>query len=404
MKKWKMRLCALSMTAAMSLSALGLSTPAPWADAEVNAAAQLQLIPYELLDDYDSPTSRGEFCKLVVQLLCEYTNKNVDDLADYLFPNGYDTKPFTDTSDKFVALCAAAGIVDGRENNLFDPDSSIQREEAAKMLALCASVMSDDTDLGDGASFSDAALINDWARPFVRYVSAAGIMNGRDENKFDPRGFYSRQESILTFYRLYLMEMSSVRQMLRSCGYPYLNFGANAYTIYELANGGATAALVDAYHTAHLTQNGTSVFALNPTQLAAIKYAGSGPYDVPTLSVEVKKVAQDTAVDVITSGIIEVGVTVPEEITEDLYLKVTQDGVTYGNWIPVHASLTEDDAMRAAFTELLGQGVRVGTAELFNDLFYWNGGRIDFTRPVTITVFSGDGMGFVEHFDYNFVS
>ena len=134
-------LSAVTLTGALGLPAAALSTPAPWAEPEVTAAAQLQLVPYELLDEYDAPTTRAEFCKLVVKLLCEYTNRNEDSLADYLFPNGYDKTPFPDTSDKYVALCAAAGIVGGREEGGFDPEASIQRQEAAKMLSLCASVM-----------------------------------------------------------------------------------------------------------------------------------------------------------------------------------------------------------------------------------------------------------------------
>ena len=43
------------------------------------------------------------------------------------------------------------------------------------MLSLCASVMNTPEEV-EGSSFSDAALIADWARPFVDYVSGVGMM------------------------------------------------------------------------------------------------------------------------------------------------------------------------------------------------------------------------------------
>lgn len=370
-------LSAVTLTGALGLPAAALSTPAPWAEPEVTAAAQLQLVPYELLDEYDAPTTRAEFCKLVVKLLCEYTNRNEDSLADYLFPNGYDKTPFPDTSDKYVALCAAAGIVGGREEGGFDPEASIQRQEAAKMLSLCASVMNTPEEV-EGSSFSDAALIADWARPFVDYVSGVGMMNGRDENNFDPRGNYSRQESILTFYRLFLMEKSDIRQPLRESAYPYLNFGADAYEICTLANGGAAAILTDALQNGVSENGGAQLFPLSPTQMAALRLTGNA-YDVENLSVEQKKAVQKRALDFITGGVFQVGLAVPADVQGTLYLRVTQSGQDLCNWVP----LARQSGAESAFG-----GSAVYTAELFDDLFYLRGAGVDYSQPIEIILFN----------------
>jgi PelA/Pel-15E family pectate lyase len=53
------------------------------------------------------------------------------------------------------------------------------------------------------ATFTDRTSIADWALGSVGLVQRAGIMSGVGDNRFDPRGSYTREQSIATVMRVY---------------------------------------------------------------------------------------------------------------------------------------------------------------------------------------------------------
>ena len=54
-------------------------------------------------------------------------------------------------------------------------------------------------------AFADSGSVAVWARDYVAFVSAAGIMNGVGGNRFDPFGLYTREQAYLTMQRIYAM-------------------------------------------------------------------------------------------------------------------------------------------------------------------------------------------------------
>ena len=58
-----------------------------------------------------------------------------------------------------------------------------------------------------GVDFEDTnapgVAADSWTKESINYVSALGIMSGVGNIKFDPNGFYTCEQTILTVLRLY---------------------------------------------------------------------------------------------------------------------------------------------------------------------------------------------------------
>lgn len=188
-----------------------------WAIQEIDKAIDSQLLPASLQSGYTDNITRQEFCQLVMTLIARSHNKGLDEYLNETLAADL-TSPFPDTSDRAVIAAQRAQIVSGRSGLMegkFDPDGSITRQEAAKMLAMTAKSLNRDISAQSGAAFSDSAKIADWAKDFVNYVStvkdpATGkvVMGGKDVSGqdvpiFDPEGAYTREQAALTVYRLY---------------------------------------------------------------------------------------------------------------------------------------------------------------------------------------------------------
>lgn len=113
---------------------------------------------------------------------------------------------FTDVSataadSAYIAWAAENGIVNGKGNNLFAPDASITREEMAAMLYRYMQ-FTGKTASGQSVSFADESTISSWAKDAVDTVSAAGLIEGKSNNKFDPSNTATRAEYATILSRL----------------------------------------------------------------------------------------------------------------------------------------------------------------------------------------------------------
>ena len=131
--------------------------------------------------------------------------QEMDDFDSALYQTGitYDQAraALTDTWDIDVINCYRFGIVDGVGNNKFGPNESLTREQAAKILMGAANKIN----LPGGESsnvWADASQISSWAHEGINYVVGAGIMNGTGNNQFDPQGMFTREQAIITVYRM----------------------------------------------------------------------------------------------------------------------------------------------------------------------------------------------------------
>ncbi|WP_010276914.1 S-layer homology domain-containing protein [Paenibacillus senegalensis] len=89
-----------------------------------------------------------------------------------------------------IETAAAHGIIDGRAPGEFVPQAPVTRAEFAKMIVL---VFGLEELASSSASFVDVND-SDWFQPYVAAASAAGIVNGRAEGRFEPNAHVTRAE------------------------------------------------------------------------------------------------------------------------------------------------------------------------------------------------------------------
>ena len=99
---------------------------------------------------------------------------------------------FTDAKDvkytEAVDVVAACGIINGFEDGSFDPDGTLTREQAAKIVAyMRLGAKNADALKASSAPFEDVAA-NRWSAGYIAYCVNEGIINGRSDKIFDPTG------------------------------------------------------------------------------------------------------------------------------------------------------------------------------------------------------------------------
>lgn len=101
-----------------------------------------------------------------------------------------------------VAAAAEAGIVQGKNNNVFEPDSLITREEMVVMMMRAYSLKSGGVSTVLSGSFSDESEIALWALEYVTKAKGLNLVQGRSAGMFEPKGIASRAEAAQLIYNL----------------------------------------------------------------------------------------------------------------------------------------------------------------------------------------------------------
>lgn len=115
-------------------------------------------------------------------------------------PDSYKTVKFTDVKADayyapYVNWAAQNGIVEGVTATTFAPDTNINREQMAVIMANYAKKLGYDLPKTlQAVTFADNAQISSWAKNAVRAMQQAGILAGKNGNKFDPKGTATRAE------------------------------------------------------------------------------------------------------------------------------------------------------------------------------------------------------------------
>ena len=115
-------------------------------------------------------------------------------------PDSYQTGKFTDVKADayyapYVNWAAQNGIVDGVTATTFAPDTNINREQMAVIMANYAKKLGYDLPKTlQAVTFADNAQISSWAKDAVKSMQQAGILAGKANNRFDPKGTATRAE------------------------------------------------------------------------------------------------------------------------------------------------------------------------------------------------------------------
>ncbi len=104
---------------------------------------------------------------------------------------------------KSIAWAAEAGIVAGVSDDKFAPDTSITREQLAVIIMNYAKFAGIDlTETDEKTEFSDMDEISSWAKSSVLDAQKSGLINGKENNKFDPKRTATRAEAAAIIVRL----------------------------------------------------------------------------------------------------------------------------------------------------------------------------------------------------------
>lgn len=190
-----------SGTLPQGVQARDFDTQSSWAAADISGAIAAGILPETLQNGYQKNITRKEFCQIIDAML----RQKLPDYNTALYNTGitYDAAraALTDTWDEGVINCYRFGIVDGVGNNRFNPNGSLTREQAAKILMGAAKTIG----LPGGeatTAWADASQISSWAQEGINYVVGAGIMNGTGDNIFTPKGMFTREQAVVTVYRM----------------------------------------------------------------------------------------------------------------------------------------------------------------------------------------------------------
>ena len=172
------------------------NTPSSWAVDKVNTADDLGLATADLSNGYQAATTRAEFCRAAINFLRKY-GYDVD---------GVTPKLFADTNDNDIGIAAAIGITSGTDTakNLFSPDGTLTREQAATMLRNVMNVIEKSAP-ASGVVWTDAKDISSWAQEAVDAMYSAKIMGGTSTTElvFSPKTPYTHEQSIITLVNLW---------------------------------------------------------------------------------------------------------------------------------------------------------------------------------------------------------
>ncbi|HHX62764.1 MAG TPA: S-layer homology domain-containing protein [Epulopiscium sp.] len=123
--------------------------------------------------------------------LTSYTNSSFNDVKSdaYYMPS--------------IEWAREAGIVRGVSATEFSPNQAISREQLAVIITNYAKTLDFDLpDLQAENSFADNQEISDYAKVAVKQMQMAGIISGKNDNKFDPTGTATRAEVSAVMRRL----------------------------------------------------------------------------------------------------------------------------------------------------------------------------------------------------------
>ena len=174
-------------------------TTVPWAVNAVNTLASLGIINgrSDTIFDPNASVTRAEFTKMVCLTF---------GFAE--MPNA--SQKFVDVTPSdwfygYVMAAASNGIVNGISDTAFDPNATITRQDMAAILYRAASAtgMLTAMSTGEAINFADYDQISDYAVAPVTTLSAAGVINGTTDNKFEPLATATRAQAACIIYQYY---------------------------------------------------------------------------------------------------------------------------------------------------------------------------------------------------------
>ena len=161
-----------------------------WSTIEMAKAYEKGLIPESWKNvNFTKDITRKEFAAIAVKLYEALSGKRAE------LPEVY---PFVDCDDDYVKRAYNVGITIGTSDTEFSPNWLITREQMATMVtrALRAVGVEIEINLNNVNRFIDDIYMNDYGRIPIYFMSNLEIIKGVGDNKFDPQGNATIEQSI----------------------------------------------------------------------------------------------------------------------------------------------------------------------------------------------------------------
>jgi len=185
-----------STYASLDLPVEEINSPSDWAVSDINKAKEIGLIPEKIQGNYKENITREEFSELAVALYQGLIKKEITEIGD---------NPFIDTENPKVIIASQLGLVNGKGEGIFAPNENITREQASVITYSTLQAARPKYDYSDffEYKFKDYDMISDWANKAVGYLYGIEVINGNNEDQFNPKGETSREEAIVLVKRTY---------------------------------------------------------------------------------------------------------------------------------------------------------------------------------------------------------
>lgn len=174
-----------------------------WAKPEINEAVDIGFVPLELQNNYTKNITREEFAHLTIRYIMKNLSISFEQLESQAEKYSAPRNKFDDSDNKYVLLAARMGIIKGIGNNLFAPASPITREQAAAMLQRTYWLYSNSQNQMSQVVFEDSDKISEWAVRGIEFCVSYDVMKGVSNTQFAPQDYYTKEQAIATFLRLY---------------------------------------------------------------------------------------------------------------------------------------------------------------------------------------------------------
>lgn len=165
-------------------------------------------------ENLQAPATRNEFRKLAMRyLIVQEQQDKLADLAEYYLSEkdeqGEMKMIFQDlpneeprVTDRGNTIAYYLKLVQGRDASHFDPEANLTREEAAVMLTRAYEALGGELPEAGAIPFSDTDSIAPWALDSVAVLRQWGILTGKEDGRFDPKGDFTREQCAAAFLRL----------------------------------------------------------------------------------------------------------------------------------------------------------------------------------------------------------
>ncbi len=197
MKKIFFAIIMMAMIITQNAYAVDLSS---WADDDFKQMSRAGALEIDLLTGKMSDNiSRVEFCNLIMNIYKSGKNITLDE-------NDYGV--FVDTDDTAVIEAYKAGIVNGKQDNIFDPYGPVTRQEMGVMISRMLKNISMDYNLytnqvkAYNVRFLDSYATADWAVDDMAAICSYDIISGDENRMVLPQNFATKEQAVCMLNRV----------------------------------------------------------------------------------------------------------------------------------------------------------------------------------------------------------